>query len=53
MEEFLNANAHLVQAKVASLGGLYSAAPRIEADIAQQALVMTYNDIFTIMGWAR
>lgn len=50
MEEFLNANAHLVQAKVASLGGLYRAAPQIEADIAQQALVMTYNDIFTIMG---
>jgi DHA2 family multidrug resistance protein len=51
IEETLNANGHLVQAKVASLGGLYNAAPRIEADIAQQALVMTYNDIFTIMGF--
>jgi MFS transporter, DHA2 family, multidrug resistance protein len=50
MEEFLNANAHLVQAKVASLGGLYRAAPQIESTITQQALVMTYNDIFTIMG---
>jgi hypothetical protein len=28
------------------------AAPRIEADV-EQALVMTYNDIFTIMGALR
>ena len=50
IEETLNANGHLVQAKVAALGGLYSAAPQIEADISLQALVMTFNDIFRIMG---
>jgi DHA2 family multidrug resistance protein len=50
IEESLNANGHLVQAKVAALGGLWNAAPQIEADIAVQALVMTFNDIFRIMG---
>jgi DHA2 family multidrug resistance protein len=39
-----------VQAKVASLGGIASAAPQLEQQIQAQALVMTFNDIFWIMG---
>ncbi len=50
IEETLNANGHLVQAKVASLGGIVSAVPQLEQQIEQQALVMTFNDIFWIMG---
>jgi DHA2 family multidrug resistance protein len=50
IEETLNANGHLVQAKVASLGGIIRAAPQLEQQIEQQALVMTFNDIFWIMG---
>lgn len=50
IEETLNANGHLVQAKVQALGGLYRAVPQLEADIGVQALVMTFNDIFRIMG---
>ncbi|WP_343609704.1 MDR family MFS transporter [Novosphingobium sp.] len=50
IEETLNANGHLVQAKVASLGGIASAAPQLEQQIQAQALVMTFNDIFWIMG---
>ncbi|WP_068089924.1 MDR family MFS transporter [Novosphingobium rosa] len=50
IEETLNANGHLVQAKVASLGGITRAVPQLEQQIQAQALVMTFNDIFWIMG---
>jgi hypothetical protein len=49
----LHANSMLVQAKVRALGGLVHAAPQLEQQIGAQALVMTYNDIFWIMGCAR
>ena len=50
IEESLHANSALVQAKVRALGGLMRAAPQLEAQAQQQALVMSFNDIFHIMG---
>ncbi|HWU02977.1 MAG TPA: MDR family MFS transporter [Novosphingobium sp.] len=50
LEETLHANSVMVQDKVRSLGGLHAAAPQLEAQVQVQALVMTYNDIFWIMG---
>ncbi|NBC38128.1 DHA2 family efflux MFS transporter permease subunit [Novosphingobium sp. FSY-8] len=50
MEESLRANSVAVQAKVQAMGGLHAAVPQIEAQIQMQALVMTFNDIFWIMG---
>lgn len=50
LEELLHANSMLVQAKVRALGGLVSAAPQLEQQIGAQALVMTYNDIFWLLG---
>jgi DHA2 family multidrug resistance protein len=49
----LHANSMLVQAKVRALGGLVHAAPQLEQQIGAQALVMTYNDIFWLLGCAR
>ncbi|WP_308814153.1 MDR family MFS transporter [Sphingomonas sp. GV3] len=49
IEETLNANAIAVQDYVHSLGGP-GALPLIERQIQGQALVMTFNDIFWIMG---
>ncbi|NOW48349.1 DHA2 family multidrug resistance protein [Novosphingobium sp. SG751A] len=51
LEETLHANSVLVQEKVRALGGLVRAAPQLEAQLQLQALVMTYNDIFRIMGY--
>ena len=53
MEETLNANSVAVQDYVAGLGrsvGRPGALGMIEQQIQAQALVMTYNDIFWIMG---
>ena len=54
MEETLNANSLGVQDYVAqigrSVGSQAAAIPSIERQITGQALVMTYNDIFWIMG---
>jgi DHA2 family multidrug resistance protein len=49
-EEGLHANSAMVQAKVRALGGIARAAPQIEGQLQLQALVMTYNDIFWMMG---
>jgi DHA2 family multidrug resistance protein len=51
LEETLHANSTLVQEKVKALGGLVRAVPQLEAQLQLQALVMTYNDIFRIMGY--
>jgi DHA2 family multidrug resistance protein len=51
LEETLHANSALVQEKVRALGGLTRALPQLEAQLQLQALVMTYNDIFRIMGY--
>ena len=51
LEETLHANSVLVQEQVRALGGIVHAAPRLEAQLQLQALVMTYNDIFRIMGY--
>ena len=54
LEESLNANAPRVQQKVSdlshSLGGLPTALQQLAGQIQRQALVMTYNDIFWVMG---
>jgi len=50
LEETLNANSVGVQAYVRSLGGGPGAIASIEQQIQGQALVMTFNDIFWIMG---
>jgi DHA2 family multidrug resistance protein len=41
----------MVQDQVRAMGGLLRAAPQIEGQLQLQALVMTYNDIFRIMGY--
>jgi DHA2 family multidrug resistance protein len=50
LEEGLHANNPMVQAKVRAMGGMAQAAPQIEGQLQLQALVMTYNDIFWMMG---
>ncbi len=50
LEEGLHANSPLVQAKVRAMGGMLRALPQLEAQMQLQALVMTFNDIFWIMG---
>jgi len=50
MEETMTANSPAVQAYVHSLGGGTGAIGRIEQQIQGQALAMTYDDIFWIMG---
>lgn len=51
LEETLHANSVMVQDQVRAMGGLLRAAPQIEGQLQLQALVMTYNDIFRIMGY--
>ena len=55
IEETLNANAAAVQERIAGmaqmLGGEPAALRLLSQQIQGQALVMTYNDIFTIMGF--
>lgn len=50
LEETLNANSLLVQDRIESLGGGTRALRMLSGQIDIQALVMTYNDIFWIMG---
>lgn len=51
LEETLHANSAMVQDQVRAMGGLLRAAPQLEAQLQLQALVMTYNDIFRLMGY--
>ncbi|WP_267381522.1 DHA2 family efflux MFS transporter permease subunit [Sphingomonas sp. GC_Shp_6] len=50
IEETLNANSYTVQHYVGANGGLMPAAGQLEQQIMNQAYVMTYNDIFWLMG---
>ena len=50
LEETLHANSPMVQDQVRAMGGILRAAPQLEGQLQLQALVMTYNDIFRIMG---
>ncbi|UAK23106.1 MDR family MFS transporter [Sphingomonas nostoxanthinifaciens] len=52
IEESLNANSYAVQHYVSSNGGITMAAPQLGQQIMGQAYVMTYNDIFWLMGVA-
>jgi DHA2 family multidrug resistance protein len=49
IEETLNANGHLCRKKCA-MGGVARAVPQLEGQVSMQALVMTFNDIFFVMG---
>lgn len=50
LEESMHANSVAVQDYVHSLGGGTAAMLKVEQQIQGQALVMTYNDIFWMMG---
>jgi DHA2 family multidrug resistance protein len=50
IEETLNANSQTVQTYATAAGGTRAAAGQLEQIIQAQAFVMTYNDIFWIMG---
>jgi DHA2 family multidrug resistance protein len=50
MEETLGANSTMVQHYVGANGGIMTAAGQLEQQIMGQAYVMTYNDIFWLMG---
>ncbi len=50
LEETLNANSQGIQAYARAFGGSRAAAGQLEQVIQGQALVMTFNDIFWIMG---
>jgi DHA2 family multidrug resistance protein len=52
LEESLSANSYDVQHYVNANGGLTTAARQLEQQITGQAFVMTYNDIFWLMGVA-
>lgn len=52
MEDTLSANSYSVQQYVSTNGGIAKAAPQLDQQIMGQALVMTYNDIFWLMGVA-
>lgn len=51
LEEGLHANSPMVQDQVRAMGGIARAAVQLEQQLQLQALVMTYNDIFRIMGY--
>ena len=50
LEDTLNANSYQVQHYVATNGGMTVAPQQLERIISTQAYVMTYNDIFWLMG---